>query len=63
MAYNVYCSCDRCGQALNWINHTVSYRTAVAVARSNGWQVGKKGWYCPICKHKVNRKRKENGNG
>jgi hypothetical protein len=58
MAYNVYISCDRCGLTYNWINHTVNMSTATMAARSKGWQVGKRGWLCNFCKHKVSRKAK-----
>lgn len=59
MAYNVYISCDRCGSTRNWVNHTVNHSTAVALARAWGWQVGKRGWFCPLCKHKANRRAKK----
>lgn len=52
MAYNVYISCDRCGEGYSWVNMTVNYSSAVSFARSKGWRVGKKGWYCPDCKKK-----------
>lgn len=56
MAYNVYFSCDRCGLTYNWVNKMIAYSTAVSIAREKGWQVGKRGWFCPFCKHKANRK-------
>ena len=52
MAYNVYFSCDSCGATHNWMNHTVSQSTAVSIARSYGWSVGKCGWFCPECRKK-----------
>lgn len=52
MAYNVYFSCDMCGVTYNWVNHAVSYSSAVAIARSYGWSVGKRGWFCPECRKK-----------
>lgn len=56
MAYNVYISCDRCGEGYSWVNMTVNYSSAVSYARSKGWRVGKKGWYCPDCKKKDMKK-------
>lgn len=29
------------------LNHTVSQSTAARIARSGGWSVGKRGWFCP----------------
>ena len=52
MAYNVYYSCDKCGNTHSWINHSVSFSIAKAMARSNGWEVGKRGWYCPKCRRR-----------
>jgi hypothetical protein len=57
MAYNVYFSCDRCGETHNWVNHMIAYSTAVRIAREKGWQIGKRGWFCSFCKHKANRKK------
>ena len=59
MAYNVYFCCDTCGVTHNWVNHTVSLSTAIAIARSYGWSVGKRGWFCPECRKK--RRMRENG--
>lgn len=58
MSYNVYIACDKCGRCANWVNYTVNYSNAVRLARSWGWQVGKKGWFCSECKQKANRKTK-----
>lgn len=58
MAYNVYFSCDTCGATYNWVNHTVSKSTAARIARSDGWSVGKRGWFCPECRKK--RMKREN---
>ena len=58
MAYNVYFSCDTCGATYNWVNHTVSQSTAARIARSDGWSVGKRGWFCPECRKK--RRQREN---
>lgn len=55
MAYNVYYCCDRCGSTRHWINLTVSLNRAVAMARRDGWAVGKHGWYCPKCRKKTSR--------
>lgn len=52
MAYNVYFSCDSCGATYNWVNHSVSYSAAVLIARSYGWIVGKRGWFCSECRKK-----------
>lgn len=60
MAYNVYYACDRCGLTYGWINYSVCYSDAVAIAREKGWQVGKKGWFCPDCKQAI---RKRAGHG
>lgn len=53
MAYNVYFVCDYCNRGMYWINQTVCYGTAVSMARKQGWTVGKRGWYCPVCKKKM----------
>lgn len=50
MSYRVYVSCDKCGDGFYWDDHTVNISTAGNVARDRGWQVGKKGWYCPECR-------------
>ena len=59
MSYNVYFACDRCGHTYNWVNIMIAYSTAVRIAREKGWQVGKRGWFCPFCKHKANQKIKK----
>lgn len=58
MAYNVYFACDRCGVMCSWTNFTVNYSCAIKYARSKGWQVGKKGWFCPECKAKMKKGRR-----
>lgn len=58
MAYNVYFCCEKCGATVSWVNTSVSLSVATAIAREDGWQVGKRGWYCPNC-----RKRKKKGGG
>ena len=58
MAYNVYFSCDTCGATYHWVNHTVSQSTAARIARSDGWSVGKRGWFCPEGQKK--RRKREN---
>ena len=50
MAFNVYYCCDRCGVTHSWINNSVSLAIATKMARHDGWQVGKRGWYCPKCR-------------
>lgn len=50
MAYNVYFACDKCGAIHSWINHSLSISIATSIARSYGWSVGKKGWFCPECR-------------
>lgn len=55
MAYNSYFICDACGATYSWINHTVAYSTAIKIARSAGWKVGKKGWFCPSCQKASDR--------
>ena len=59
MAYNIDCVCDCCGDAhLCWLNVTVSYTSAVSVARSSGWKVTKNGWICPDCVRKIKEAKK-----
>lgn len=55
MAFNVYYCCDKCGVTVSWVNCSVSMAIATAIARKEGWQVGKRGWFCPNCR---DRKRK-----
>lgn len=50
MAFNVYYACDKCGRTVSWVNHSVSLAIAKSIARKDGWQVGKKGWFCPSCR-------------
>jgi len=50
MAYNVYFCCDKCGDTYSWINTSVSIDRAKKIARDRGWEVGKRGWYCPKCR-------------
>lgn len=33
-----------------WENFTITKATATRWARDAGWQVGKKGWFCPKCR-------------
>ena len=58
MAYNCYIACDHCGiEGGSWVNHTVSLSIAEMLARRAGWQVGKKGWFCPACKERMKSER------
>lgn len=51
MAYIVYFACDRCGtESGMWVNHTVSQSRAAKIARDRGWQIGKQGYVCPMCR-------------
>ena len=59
MAFHVYYECDKCGVSYGWTDHSVSKGTAVYLARDKGWSVGKTGWYCPDCRRKA-RKQKKN---
>lgn len=56
MAFHVYYTCDKCGLTYGWTDCTVTYNSAIRIARSEGWQVGKKGWFCPKCR-KIKRKK------
>lgn len=57
MAYNCGCVCDWCGDsALNWTNCTVSMSRCSQIARSEGWEIGKNGWLCPVCRKKIREK-------
>lgn len=59
MAYNIDCVCDRCGDNhLCWLNMTVSYTSAVSIARSSGWKVTKNGWICPDCVRRIQEEKK-----
>lgn len=59
MAYNVDCVCDCCGDAhLCWLNMTVSYTSAVSIARRSGWKVTKNGWICPDCVRRIQEEKK-----
>lgn len=58
MAYNVYFSCDTCGAAYNWVNHTVSQSTAARIARSSGWSVGKTWMVLPGVSEEEEEERK-----
>ena len=51
MAYNVYVSCDRCGEdPFVWTNQPVSMRQAKRFVKKEGWTVTGDGrWYCPEC--------------
>lgn len=60
MAYRVSFHCDRCGDGFVWVDTTVTYNFAIRIARSKGWQVGKKGWFCPNCRQ--TKRKKENDN-
>ena len=57
MAYNVYFSCDKCGITYNWINRSVGIGIAKSIARDKGWQIGKKGWFCPSCRTRTPKER------
>lgn len=61
MGYKVIVRCDTCGNGFSWTDITVTYNTAIRIARNEGWQVGKKGWLCPNCKQM--KKKKENKHG
>lgn len=50
MAYNVYFQCEKCGNSYCRTNYTISLTRATKIARKKGWQVGKKGWFCPNCR-------------
>lgn len=50
MAYNVYFCCDKCGDTYSWVNTPVGITYAERLARNKGWQVGRKGWFCPSCR-------------
>lgn len=52
MAYSVCVTCDVCGSGYQWEDHSVSYSTAVRIARKAGWSIGKRGWRCPRCQKK-----------
>lgn len=45
--------CDKCGRQFEldgtW-DYTPSKENTVAVARSRGWQVGKRGCFCKTCR-------------
>lgn len=43
MAYSVCVTCDVCGSGYQWEDHSVSYSTAVRIARKAGWSIGKRG--------------------
>lgn len=59
MAYNIDCVCDRCGDSrLCWLNMTVSYTSAVSIARSSGWKVTKNRWICPDCVRRIQEEKK-----
>ncbi len=57
MAYKVYFDCDKCGVGYSWTNYSVTMPRATAIARKEGWQVGKRGWLCPSCKKKKEGKK------
>lgn len=50
MGYKVICRCDKCGAAVYWENMSVSLADATDIARRDGWQIGKKGWFCKNCR-------------
>lgn len=58
MAYHVYISCDVCGRREGWKDLTVSKTCATALAREDGWSIGKPGWTCPGC---IAKKKKKEG--
>lgn len=59
MAYNTYYACDKCGTVGGaWINYTATFGIVVKIARDEGWQVGKNGWFCPRCR--TTRRRRDN---
>lgn len=55
MGYVTQISCDRCGAGYRWTDTTVSLSIAKSIARSEGWQVGKRGWFCPECQKSENK--------
>lgn len=58
MAYNCYFACDKCGtEGGAWTNYTVSLAVCERLARRDGWQVGKRGWFCPNCRARMAAER------
>ena len=60
MAYVTQILCDMCGAGYRWTDTSVSLSIAKSIARSEGWRVGKQGWFCPECL-KTGGKRKNEG--
>lgn len=58
MAYNVYFSCDKCGNTYNWINKSVSMSRAIKLARRKGWCIGKNGWFCSECRNNKKKNKR-----
>lgn len=53
--------CDICGRSMTYPWNSFSYLgTALARARANNWQIGKKGVFCPEHRTKSKKGRADN---
>lgn len=50
MGYMAEIRCDKCGDGYYWTGRGPNHRVALQIARDQGWQVGKTGWFCPKCR-------------
>lgn len=55
MAYEVRVVCDKCGCGYSYKDFSLGKTLAAKWAREKGWQIGKRGWFCPDCKRKKGR--------
>lgn len=57
MCFETAIYCDGCGEALNW-GKVISKTTIVAIARRNGWSIGKN-HLCTECRKKKSKLKME----